>query len=555
MEYPAETNRMSAKLDSYDLIEAAKVGDLETIECAIASGLEIDFCDEESADQDYQSIPGRTALMWATISGQIEAAQMLLEAGASPLVEEKRAFHAGENAWELAARHDRPDVLSMFEEHSPNPEQLARALAIACGEGNIKTVRRLLDSGVNVDSRNSQHFTSLMAAAIRGQAEVVELLLNRGADISLRDKGKFAGTAIHKAITALQTGVEHSYLKDGEWVTKDKGKPVECVRLLLKFGADPNDVRSDGNFPIISAAGEAEVVRLLIDAGAEVNKEERDGGGTALHWAVLYENIEAVGLLLDAKADVSPVDEKGRTPLDIARDRNMAQIAELLESAGGVSGMETDEGRAAVDAAFAEELSAKKRREKALAAGDALRRDFSIEMESQDYKLAISRLESLTESRHKLSENTVALAYSIVPKGEAEGFVEDEHESFTKIGCTLFYMSNSLDKDEMLCLLPSTNPLEIIASIGTAGPNYDVYTSDIITELSKLYEIAPFRLTELRYDKIGLQFSKPLSKARADTWGRRLYALCPDLVEQGFLTMKNLREHLSTNTKLVLWWD
>jgi len=65
----------------------------------------------------------------------------------------------------------------------------------ACGpdesvpDGNAtELIAYLLDAGAHVDDRDDRGRTALMIAAEAGRAEIVELLLKRGADPSLRDK-------------------------------------------------------------------------------------------------------------------------------------------------------------------------------------------------------------------------------------------------------------------------------------------------------------------------------------------------------------------------------
>ena len=68
-----------------------------------------------------------------------------------------------------------------------SPEVAGRALVESVTLGAIAIVRALLDAGVDIDSRRSDGTTALHQAAFEGNAELVEELLARGADISLRD--------------------------------------------------------------------------------------------------------------------------------------------------------------------------------------------------------------------------------------------------------------------------------------------------------------------------------------------------------------------------------
>lgn len=57
----------------------------------------------------------------------------------------------------------------------------------ACRNGDVASVRKFLDSGMDANTRFDAGITPIGAAAARGQAEVVKLLLERGADPNLRD--------------------------------------------------------------------------------------------------------------------------------------------------------------------------------------------------------------------------------------------------------------------------------------------------------------------------------------------------------------------------------
>ena len=74
-----------------------------------------------------------------------------------------------------------------------SPEVAGQALVESVTLGAIAIMRALLDAGVDVDSRRSDGATALHLAAFDGNAELVEELLARGADLSLKD-GVYDGT-------------------------------------------------------------------------------------------------------------------------------------------------------------------------------------------------------------------------------------------------------------------------------------------------------------------------------------------------------------------------
>ena len=71
----------------------------------------------------------------------------------------------------------------------------------------------------------------------------------------------------------------------------------------------------------------------LIDRGADVNLTQGDGG-TALHWAAHWDDLELARRLLRAGAKVNAADESGVTALFLASTNRNAAMAELLLKAG-----------------------------------------------------------------------------------------------------------------------------------------------------------------------------------------------------------------------------
>jgi hypothetical protein len=88
------------------------------------------------------------------------------------------------------------------------------------------------------------------------------------------------------------------------------------------------------------AKGRVECLRLLLQAGADPNTVDRapgpGQGSTLLSYAVSYQNVDILNLLIAAGADVTGKDEQGCTILDVAGAAGNSAICAVLEQAGAV---------------------------------------------------------------------------------------------------------------------------------------------------------------------------------------------------------------------------
>jgi ankyrin repeat protein len=105
---------------------------------------------------------------------------------------------------------------------------MSEELARAAFDGDVETVRRLLDEGGAIDEQG-RNWNPLHAAIENGQAACVRLLIARGADLELPNGG----------LSPLANAVDSSI--DGTIQTGGNpgDEPTEIVSLLLEAGADP----------------------------------------------------------------------------------------------------------------------------------------------------------------------------------------------------------------------------------------------------------------------------------------------------------------------------
>lgn len=161
--------------------------------------------------------------------------------------------------------------------------------------GDLTTASRLLDKGVDVNSRNDKwpNNSALQIASQCSQVEMVKFLLTRGADIN--------------AVTRLDGTVLHSASKSSD---------IQMVELLLDQGADVNIQDLNGYPALFQAAlwNQWRVMPILLDNGADINAKGREDVPPQ-RIAASHCHEKSVQLLLQRGANVDSPDESGDTPL------------------------------------------------------------------------------------------------------------------------------------------------------------------------------------------------------------------------------------------------
>lgn len=114
-------------------------------------------------------------------------------------------------------------------------------LILACYSGNNKVATHLIEKGCDVNYK-SEMGTALMAAVVRGNPEMVTILLNNNADINSSDDN---------GVTALLFAVKFTN--------------VEIIKILLSHKADKNLMDKEGKtaFEYAVLSEKEEIINLL----------------------------------------------------------------------------------------------------------------------------------------------------------------------------------------------------------------------------------------------------------------------------------------------------
>jgi len=167
--------------------------------------------------------------------------------------------------------------------------RLHRNILWHCQEGTVSDVTRQLDWGAHVNTRSTSGSTPLITAALRGDLAIVEILLNRRADVLAKSKkGK---TALSHASMQQHWSVLKKLL-DWHQNTVAEASDQERANLCSEFRELSVDALVNA-----SQHGNVPAVQRLLELRANIHGEASNGT-TALWTAGMHERRQVVELLL-----------------------------------------------------------------------------------------------------------------------------------------------------------------------------------------------------------------------------------------------------------------
>jgi uncharacterized protein len=277
---------------SISVIDAVKNGDTATLRSLFQKKVDVNAPDGD----------GSTALHWASYRDNLDAADVLLKAGAKV----NAANDLGVTPLWPACENGSSAMVRKLLAAGANPNTALLAgetpLMVAARSGYPDVVQQLLAKDANVNAHGSRGQTALMWAAAQGHPAVVKVLLAYHADLKLKSD----------TWTDVMAVPPHGYLPYNKAVPHGgetalmfaaRNGDLESAKLLVAAGANVNDTDAWGVSATTLAAhsGFTDLVLFLLDKGADPNLA--NNGFTALHEAIERRDERMVAALLDHKAD------------------------------------------------------------------------------------------------------------------------------------------------------------------------------------------------------------------------------------------------------------
>ena len=216
------------------------------------------------------------------------------------------------------------------------------ALMHAAYSGTLDIMNALIEAGADVNAKNNRNATALHWA-VRDAAKM-KLLLAKGADPNAKTvEGRTilhsaamqpAGAPLVKLLLESGANPNAKLIVGLTPLTFAIQTSLESTRLLLAAGADPN-IRAETGVTAVMSPALPGAMPLLVAAGGDVHAKGKKGE-TAIAMAAGNGNLDDVKLLLTKGVDVNVPDFRGYTPLMLAAhsDQVNTEIVQLLLAHG-----------------------------------------------------------------------------------------------------------------------------------------------------------------------------------------------------------------------------
>ena len=328
------------------LMVASRSGNPDVAEQLLAKG----------ANVNARSARGQTALMWAVSQKHPAVVKVLLSHHAD--------VNARSDSWrqmEAVSPHGAPEYNREIPYGNNTP------LMFAARVGDLASAKLLVAAGANVDDQDAWGISVVTLAAHSGFLDLVEYLLDKGADPNTSTAGF---TALHEAIMRRDDPLVRTLLAHGAdpqarlqtwtptrrqssdrhfepelvgatplWLAARFSQP-NVMRRLVELGADPLFVhRSDRIVDGKDGRAYDHKVEVTTALMAAVGM---GGGGTA--WVTPDRSrreelvLETVKLAIDLGVDVNALNTDGRTALDAAKALKFETVVTYLVSKGAKPG-------------------------------------------------------------------------------------------------------------------------------------------------------------------------------------------------------------------------
>lgn len=411
-----------------------------------------------------------------------------------------------------------------------------------------KALKRELDAGEDPNLATSSGLLPLNLAIKSGRLELADMLVKRGANPNLSDKG---GSPLNSAII---------------------GEQLVLAAMLLSHGADPNLADQKQGYPLSLAVrkSSSEIVRLLLNHNADADPPDAIQGNP-LNLAVKRKSSELVGMLLEHGADPNLYDERYGYPLFLAARRSTPEVLMLLVDHGAELNKVDQQDHSAINQAIpnwenVRTLLDRGAQPRPLEKSLAIPARFPDLAERQGFKQMSDRLRRLTNSRgseyfllpgsltlsvdwHRLiaePQSFAAFGKEVHNVIAQDGCLDDifcaMSDEALRLGCILL-CDHSMKR---LYLLPCNDKYAALAATEVADWPDDRGPYEIAVQLQKIDAKYPFLIRGCGTRYLDLDFGR----------GELDWKSIAKMLHRIFCSEEEWDlEQLRTRGRILVWWE
>lgn len=193
----------------------------------------------------------------------------------------------------------------------------------ACLWGRVEVVEALLEHGADPNLYMEGSWTPIEATFVYNgnneRLQIAQLLVDHGADIDLYASGE---SALFRELSRVMYGRD---------VTKaERDYSGECIAFLLEHGATPVNEKEETIVHYLAGAEDAQLLQNFINDHQKYWNACDRHGKTLLMWAANLGSTECVQYLIESGADTALTSAEGKTAYDYAVEKGYEEIAQLL---------------------------------------------------------------------------------------------------------------------------------------------------------------------------------------------------------------------------------
>jgi ankyrin repeat protein len=220
--------------------------------CTRRRGSVAEFLVENGADINAKDGKGQTPLLISVQANDLDTTKMLIKNGADVHVKNDIGLTLMDIAWKRGYM----EIVELLKKHGiKQTQKYEQSIEMAINSKDLEKVKELIAQGADVNARDSRGNMALhRAIRVRGLSDaerlsLVKILISGGADVNVKDRRRGA-TPLHLVVF--------------------RGNK-ELVELLIQNGADVNAIGDQGETPLGLAKQleHSEIVELLQKHGAK----------------------------------------------------------------------------------------------------------------------------------------------------------------------------------------------------------------------------------------------------------------------------------------------